>query len=525
MKTEIVEQNRKYKPITKIKWVQHEFILVTALALMKVISYLWEILHFSQEEINMRYANIFKETHVPFNLYRNIILPDMTVFVGAYLIYLVLHFYFTPCFVEAQIGKSSKKLITLLIKLAVIILLTGVASDTATYFRHEWQFHYPGFSLFFKENNPDSQLSLSAGFFAIITLIVGYGVYAFLREFIIKLIERSRQREYNISIVNKITFFILQMVCVPVLLRTFHIVDDQDFFISFCLYLSAMFAMYISNVYWLFPMKGDGPFFRKEIIVRLLSTSFIYSIPLVVYIHEQFPVAFLYSWAEQLFIVTPLTWWYYTSNKEKILQLRTVEKELVRSKADIQFLRSQINPHFLFNVMNTLYGTALQENAERTAEGIQRLGDMMRFMLHENNLDFIEMNKEIGYLQNYIALQKLRTQSSSDILIGNNIDGQNCHHKIAPMLLLPFVENAFKHGISLKERSWIKIHLQCTEREICFEVHNSIHKKSVNDPEKERSGIGLKNVLERLKLIYAGRYDIAVNEDEKEYTVKLVIQP
>ena len=113
-------------------------------------------------------------------------------------------------------------------------------------------------------------------------------------------------------------------------------------------------------------MKGDDEsFFSKKIIIRLLCTSFVYSIPLVVFIHEQCPVAFLYSWAEQLFIVTPLTWWYYQTNKNKILQLRVVEKELVKSKADLQFLRSQINPHFLFNVLNTLYGTALQENAER----------------------------------------------------------------------------------------------------------------------------------------------------------------
>src|SRR4029077_9103093 len=104
-----------------------------------------------------------------------------------------------------------------------------------------------------------------------------------------------------------------------------------------------------------------------------------------IFVHEEIPIAFLSSWALQLFIVTPITWWYYKTNEDKILQLRVVEKQLVKSKADLQFLRSQINPHFLFNVLNTLYGTALQENAVLTAEGIQKLGEMMRFMLHENN--------------------------------------------------------------------------------------------------------------------------------------------
>ena len=201
------------------------------------------------------------------------------------------------------------------------------------------------------------------------------------------------------------------------------------------------------------------------------------------------------------------------------------QKELVKSKANLHFLRSQINPHFLFNVLNTLYGTALQENAERTAGGIQKLGDMMRFMLHENNLDFIDMGREIDYLENYIALQKLRTQSSPEFIIEDNITGQNCNHKIAPMLLIPLVENAFKHGISLKEKSWIKISLTCNEKEILFEVRNSMHTRQDNDPEKENSGIGFKNVVERLKLIYPDRHQIAVNGNGNEFFVELSIQP
>ena len=356
-------------------------------------------------------------------------------------------------------------------------------------------------------------------------MIFLYGVYAGVREIIIQGITVSKQKEYNILISNKITSFVLQFICAFVFLKAFNIIHENQFFVSFSLYLPALFAMYISNVYWLFPMKGDAPFFSRKIIIRLLATSFLYSIPLSLFIHEQGLIALLYSWAEQLFIITPLTWWYFQTNKNKILQLRIVEKELVQSKADIQFLRSQINPHFLFNVLNTLYGTALHENAERTAEGIQRLGDMMRFMLQENNLDFIAMNKEIEYLKNYIALQKLRTQSSPDITIEDNINEQNCNYQIAPMLLIPLVENAFKHGISLKERSWIKINLECNEKEILFEVYNSMHEKTVNDTEKEKSGIGLKNVMERLKLIYGDNFQISVNGDEKEFFVKLAIQP
>jgi LytS/YehU family sensor histidine kinase len=240
--------------------------------------------------------------------------------------------------------------------------------------------------------------------------------------------------------------------------------------------------------------------------------------------HEGFLFSFFTCWAIQLFVVTPVTWLLYQLQKDKILQLRGVEKALARSRTDLQFLRSQVNPHFLFNTLNTLYGTALQENAEHTAAGIQKLGDMMRFMLHENNLAFIRMDREIEYLKNYISLQKLRTQSSPEISIEDNIQEQNCNHKIAPMLLIPFVENAFKHGISLKERSWIKIDLSCNEKEIHFEVRNSMHSRQENDPENERSGIGFKNVLERLKLIYPGKHRISFNGDGKEFFVQLAIE-
>ncbi len=525
----------------KIKWRQHEMILVTAITALSLAGRLWFI--FNNRDLLER---SFISTNTPFSLYKNVLLPDISIGLSLYLAYLWLNLYTIPrilfpkkfeagtskitaTFSKISLNGWAKKIVKeygwLVVQFVLTVFMLGCVFNVATYYTHQWLFNYEGFSIFFNKNNPKSQMDIGGMFFAAATVIALYGVYVLLREFIIGLIHSSRQHEYNILISNKVTGFIVQFVCALIFLKAFNIIHEQQFFVSFSLYIPALFAMYISNVYWLFPRKGDDPFFSKKILIPLLFTSLVYSIPLTVFIHEQGFIALIYSWAEQLFIVTPLTWWYYQTNKGKILQLRVVEKELVKSKADIQFLRSQINPHFLFNVLNTLYGTALQENAERTAEGIQRLGDMMRFMLHENNLDFIEMNKEVEYLRNYIALQKLRTQSSPEIIIEDNINEQNCNYKIAPMLLIPLVENAFKHGISLKERSWIKINLECNEKEILFEVYNSTHEKTVNDTEKEKSGIGFNNVMERLKLIYGGRFRISVNGDAKEFFVKLAIQP
>lgn len=465
-----------------------------------------------------------------FDLYKNVILPDVGLAMSAFAVYLAINLYIVPRLItqlETETGDKKKLSFYMgtFMQFALLVLFLGTVFNFSTYYKHQWQFNYPGFSLFFNKDNLRSQMDVAGTYFAAASVTFLYSLYVGLREMALNFLNKSKQREYNILVVNKITAFLLQFICLPVFLAAFNIVHEPTFFVSYLLTVPAFFAMFINNVYWLFPKKGNAAFFSKRIIIPLLSTSFIYAVPLIVFVHEAAPIAFLYSWALQLFIVTPITWWYFQTNKNKILQLRNVEKELVQSKANLQFLRSQINPHFLFNVLNTLYGTALQENAELTAGGIQKLGDMMRFMLHENNQDFIQMNKEIEYLVNYIALQKLRTQSSPEIVIEDNIADQNCGHKIAPMLLIPLVENAFKHGISLKERSWIKINLNCTTDRINFEVRNSVHAKTSGDPEKDKSGVGYKNVLERLKLIYPGRFEINANKADGEYRVQLSIHP
>ena len=233
---------------------------------------------------------------------------------------------------------------------------------------------------------------------------------------------------------------------------------------------------------------------------------------------------FFVYWAAQLAIVSPVSWYIYEQKKKQILQLRNIEKALSRSKADIRLLRSQINPHFLFNTLNTLYGTALQEGGQRTADGIQRLGEMMRFMLHENESEKISLQKEIEYLENYIALQQLRVQASPNLHIESNLDSSQCNHSIAPMILIPLVENAFKHGISLVEKSWVIIQLACDDSGIHFEIRNSIHPGKKEDAIWESPGIGIANVTERLKLIYPGRHQIQFNNNGNEFHVQLTIR-
>ena len=272
-----------------------------------------------------------------------------------------------------------------------------------------------------------------------------------------------------------------------------------------------------------FCARGAGGWigqFSLQVINELKSLSGLHGMD-----EETIAIVTISNFFTQLIIVIPAAWNIYKSrNAKKDEEIKTLKTELGKSDASLNFLKSQINPHFLFNALNTLYGTALQENAVRTGEGIQKLGDMMRFMLQENTQDKILLSRDIDYLNNYILLQKLRTSTSSAITIETQIEDYVGVLMIAPMLLIPFVENAFKHGISLVNPSHIKVTLQTNGNMLYFDVYNSIHARNENDPEKDHSGIGLENVKQRLVLLYPGRHDLSIRENASEFFIHLTLQ-
>lgn len=226
------------------------------------------------------------------------------------------------------------------------------------------------------------------------------------------------------------------------------------------------------------------------------------------------------------FVLTaPALWLIYRWQMTRREQIYELQSELGRSVANVDFLRSQINPHFLFNALNTIYGLAIQEKADRTSESIQKLGEMMRFMLNENTQERIALSRELEYLTNYISLQKLRTDSNPVLRIQVDVPAEiETTTKITPMLLIPFVENAFKHGISLREESYIKISLELKDTTLYFDVLNSTHVKNGNDPEKNSNGIGIANVRHRLQHIYRGRHEITIRETSRDFFVHLKVK-
>lgn len=221
----------------------------------------------------------------------------------------------------------------------------------------------------------------------------------------------------------------------------------------------------------------------------------------------------------------PALWvWYHYQQKRKA-NVQVLEQKLGQSTAQLDQLRAQINPHFLFNALNTVFGLALTEKAEKTADSIEKISEMMRFMLRENQEAHIPLQKDLDYLKNYMGIQEMRLGANPNIdLVMDIPENINPTLTIAPMLLIPFAENAFKHGISLQSHSFITMVITIEENKLLFSLRNSIHDRIwLDDPEKNNHGIGLNNVKQRLELLYGGKHLLNIREDERTYHVDLTI--
>jgi hypothetical protein len=182
--------------------------------------------------------------------------------------------------------------------------------------------------------------------------------------------------------------------------------------------------------------------------------------------------------------------------------------------AEISFLKTQLNPHFLFNSLNSIYSLA-NKKSDDTTEAIITLSELMRYMIYETQKELVPLEDELNYIKNYIALQNLRLKDSSGVRI--NIYGK-IDYKIEPLLLISFIENAFKYGTDYNGKTDIRIRIEVVEDKLFFEVTNyvSVHKK--ND---QNSGIGLNNVINRLQLQYTNSHELKINEEDNHFTVKL----
>lgn len=462
----------------------------------------------------------FRKANIPYSHYKNFFIPilcqQITVFAG----FLYLNFIIVPGLV-----KKKAVLINLLFILLSYIVIGGIVGFSKTYIK--------GF-LYADGAWEDVTLKIIVDTYKdVVNIFLVFAAYTTIKYAGVYLLSK-------IDIIHKRLPFITResIVCIVLWLIALLVLwiagADYQFTVGWMVVIPCAIAFYSFAFYRLIPKILT----KKHALIRFLLRSSLmiallfFPIALLfwllfLHIPDRVSTAFnlsAFNTMFQLFITVPVSWMLYRFQQNGNEAVTVLQKELEQSTANIDFLRSQINPHFLFNALNTLYGTALQENADRTSEGIQKLGDMMRFMLQENMQEKIALSRDIDYLENYINLQRLRTDSSPMIKIETNINTTRNPCTIAPMLLIPFVENAFKHGISFREPSYINVSLEVKEKTLYFDVHNSKHDRSHTDPEKDKSGIGLENVQQRLKLLYPGRHELRIRESAKEFFVHLAIQ-
>lgn len=228
----------------------------------------------------------------------------------------------------------------------------------------------------------------------------------------------------------------------------------------------------------------------------------------------------VWVWGDVRLVIVTGTYAVLISFMISWFETQKLKDELINQQqaGELALLRSQVNPHFLFNTLNNIYSLVYKKSDEAPA-AVMKLSSIMRYMFYDATSDKVPLEKEIEYLKSFIELQKLRIKNPDFVSL--HIEGNAEGHSIAPMLLISFVENAFKHG-SRKQQPGIIVRLSALTDRINFEVINYLRKTTLSHNENE-SGIGLINIRRRLELMYPDKHNLLISVDAETFRINLVI--
>jgi two-component system LytT family sensor kinase len=303
-----------------------------------------------------------------------------------------------------------------------------------------------------------------------------------------------------------------------------------------------LMLFFYSNVFWLFKKLAQWKDRYKQIAIVAAWFAFIF-------FAEYFILGFLLDFKNpidanikqsDLPSLAANSWWRMQFNVLMIFLFTLggsityfsskawVKNELIRQQmeahqlsTEIKFLKSQINPHFLFNTLNNLFSMAQDKGNEELADGISRLSAMMRYMIYESNTDKVSLSREIEYLEDCILLNKLRYAADEVKVTFNHPEKMNDLF-ISPMIFIPFVENAFKHGVSIGQSSPIDILISVVNKQVIFSCENKNY-NFIKKMDDNNGGIGLENIKRRLELVYGNKYELGIRRKEDKYVVMLKI--
>ncbi len=362
---------------------------------------------------------------------------------------------------------------------------------------------------------------------------VNYMVEAFLTDFV-----WSNQSGYRIA--RHATFWLCWLFSQALIYGGFGLrgAGEYPFYVS--LVDAAVFTpihMFLSYsiIYFLFPQYVfKGKYFTAivgfmALIIVTAALSHLFSRTLIIFFRHQMGVhafvnSFIYGMMAGLrgsntvagfaAAIMLIKHWY-----KKKTENERLEKE--KLKAELELLKNQLHPHFLFNTLNNLYSLILQKSKD-APEVVLKLSELLRFMLTESSKNKIALAREIDILKSYMALEQLRFGERLELTV--NLDGDPGDKVIAPLLLLPFAENAFKHGANeMIEQPWVSMDIEVKNNRLKFKMING---KVANGRIGAMlpSGIGLQNVRRRLDMLYAGKYDLRTLEQEESFIVNLNVE-
>ncbi len=328
--------------------------------------------------------------------------------------------------------------------------------------------------------------------------IICWGLFFFFPLFVIQRLDgsidwQSYLRHSVVSVSICFIFYQNYFFFVPQLLFK---ARTKEFFIANIVAICVLgFGLNLYNVYFLFPPKDNHPFPPRVIFILrdIVSLAFAAGLSASIQMSKR------WSKAE-------------TERREAVKN---------RMEAELKNLRNQLNPHFLLNTLNNIYAL-IAFDAEKAQQAVQELSKLLRYVLYDNQQVFVPLVKEADFMRNYIELMRIRV--SSQVEISTQFDIRpNSQTLIAPLIFISLIENAFKHGISPVEKSFIDVNLSETDSEITCRIRNSNHPKSATD--KSGSGIGLEQVSKRLELAYPGKYkwERSLLDDGKEYCSSITI--
>lgn len=301
-----------------------------------------------------------------------------------------------------------------------------------------------------------------------------------------------------------------------------HFITDERFEIHNGISFLTWTALFYLNVFFLLPHYYFKKYYSQYFAalgVLLLILSFINWISFHLLLSEiqfNFPMfLFRYLFPCLFFIATSTA---YAMFQDRVRTDRlAAEHKTETLKTELSFLRSQVSPHFLFNVLNNMVALA-RKGSDQLEPSLIKLSSLLRYMLYETTEEKVPLEKEVTYLKSYIDLQTQRFRKTMPVHVV--LKEPDAPYEIEPMLLIPFVENSFKHGVSLEPDAAIEIELSASKGMLQLLVRNKYNGDD-NEPKDKSSGIGLTNVARRLNLLYKNHHSLLINKKDGWFTVSL----